>query len=157
MALQPRENTRQSGYSGRSAGKTAGSAGKNQQIVTCGFTPTDALHCLGALDLGDREASMAGARHLSAYHHLEISTFAEHILTLARDTIARTILEYVAGREVHQGLAAFLHRKEDNPLIDVTITIKPPIIGIGAGAPFSSHRWPHNWAQPSPSRTLSGG
>jgi len=33
-------------------------------------------------------------------------------------------------------LAAFLHRKEDNPLIDVAITIKPPIIGIGAGAPF---------------------
>ena len=109
---------------------------KNQQIITCGFTPTDALHCLGKLDLGDREASMKGARHLSAHRHLEIPTFAKHILTLARDTIARTILEYVAGREVHQGFAAFLHRKEDNPLIEVTITIKPPIIGIGAGAPF---------------------
>ncbi|MDD2219814.1 MAG: hypothetical protein PHS63_07015, partial [Desulfoplanes sp.] len=109
---------------------------RNQQIISCGFTPTDALHCLDKLALGDRKYSMAGARQLSAYHHLEIQTFAEHILTLARNTIARTVLEYVSGREIHNGLAAFLHRREENPLVEVTIKIKPPIIGIGAGAPF---------------------
>ena len=109
---------------------------RNQQIITCGFTPTDALHCLEKLDFGDQNAAMAGAQRLAACHHLSIQDFSQQILTQAQDTIARTILEYVAGREVHHGLAAFLHRRETNSLIDVSVRIKPPIIGIGAGSPF---------------------
>ncbi len=107
-----------------------------QRILVCGYTPTDALHCLEKLDFGDRHASTTGARSLAAFSHLSVQEFAHHVLTLARDTIARTILEYVAGREIHQGLAAFLHRRETNPLVDITVRIKPPVIGIGAAAPF---------------------
>ncbi len=107
---------------------------KTQSIIQAGFTVTDSLHCLGKIRIGHGEHAMHGARVLGKSQNMDVATFCAHVLSLAGDKIASTILEYVAGREVNTGLGTFLHANA-NPLVDIKITIKPPIIGIGACSP----------------------
>ncbi|GAU09348.1 hydantoinase/oxoprolinase N-terminal domain-containing protein [Desulfoplanes formicivorans] len=104
---------------------------KTRSIVQTGFTPTDALHCLQHIAIGNTDLAMLGARVLGTCLDMDPVTLSNHVLSLARDKIATTILQYVAGREVNQGLSSFLHTN-DNPLLEITVRLKPPIIGIGA-------------------------
>ena len=108
---------------------------KAQSIVQAGFTPTDALHCQEKIAIGKGDHAMCGARVLGRALGMDATSFSHHVLSLAQDNIASTILEYVAGREVNQGLSSFLHGN-DNPLVEITVRIKPPIIGIGACSPY---------------------
>jgi N-methylhydantoinase A/oxoprolinase/acetone carboxylase beta subunit len=107
-----------------------------QSIIQTGFTPTDALHCLGKIRIGNPEHAKEGARALGRSLDLDASSVAVHVLSLAVEKIASTILEYVTGREVNQGLNAFLHAQTANTLVEITVRIKAPIIGIGACSPF---------------------
>lgn len=105
-------------------------------IIACGFTPTDALHVLGALRLGELEPARRGAEILAALRGLSPEQFCARVLDRARQTIATTILTALSDREVGPALAQFITRPEPNPLLDITIRLRPPIIGIGAAAPF---------------------
>ncbi len=105
-------------------------------IIACGFTPTDALHVLGQLHLGEVEPARRGAEALAAGLGLSPEAFCAQILDRARQTIATTILTSLSDREVGPALSRFLHRAEPNPLLDISIRLKPKIIGIGAAAPY---------------------
>ena len=107
-----------------------------RQIITCGFTPTDALHVLGRLSLGNGKPALEGARVLSALLGLTPEAFCEQVLEKAHSTIATTILCALGSREVGPALAGFLHQAEPNALLDITIRVRPRIIGIGAAAPY---------------------
>ena len=107
-----------------------------RRVVTCGFTPTDALHVLGRLDLGDKGPALRGAQALAALLGLTPEAFCRQVLERASSTIATTILCALGNREVGPALAQFLHQPEPNPLIDITVRVRPRIIGIGAAAPF---------------------
>lgn len=104
-------------------------------IVTCGFTPTDALHVLGRLDLGQTEPAREGARVLAALLGLTPEAFCEQVLERAQATIATTILTALGDREVGPALARFMARHDPDSLLDITVRIRPPIVGIGAAAP----------------------
>ena len=107
-----------------------------RQVITCGFTPTDALHVLGRLNLGNAKPALEGARVLSALLGLTPEAFCEQVLEKAHSTIATTILCALGSREVGPALAGFLHQAEPNALLDITIRVRPRIIGIGAAAPY---------------------
>ncbi|MGX9366437.1 hydantoinase/oxoprolinase N-terminal domain-containing protein [Desulfoplanes sp. PS50] len=116
--------------------KEVGKLLTTQSIIQAGFTPTDALHCLGKICIGNRAYARQGAHILGKTHNKDASSFSDYVLSLAEEKIASTILEYVAGREVNQGLNSFLHTKNENSLLDITVRIKASIIGIGACSPF---------------------
>jgi N-methylhydantoinase A/oxoprolinase/acetone carboxylase beta subunit len=107
-----------------------------RRVITCGFTPTDALHVLGRLDLGDARPAMAGAGVLAALLDLAPEAFCEQVLEKAHATIATTILCALGNREVGPALARLIQEPGQNALLDITIKIRPRIIGIGAAAPF---------------------
>jgi len=107
-----------------------------RRVITCGFTPTDALHVLGRLDLGDARPAMAGAGVLAALLNLAPEAFCEHVLEKAHATIATTILCALGNREVGPALARLFQEPVQNTLLDITIKVRPRIIGIGAAAPF---------------------
>ncbi|UTF49285.1 hydantoinase/oxoprolinase family protein [Desulfomicrobium sp. ZS1] len=107
-----------------------------RRVITCGFTPTDALHVLERLDLGDRIPAQRGAQVLAALLELTPETFCAQVLEKAYSTIATTILCALGNREVGPALAQFLHQTEPSALLDITVRVRPRIIGIGAAAPF---------------------
>ena len=107
-----------------------------RKVIACGFTPTDALHVLGRMDLGDAEAARQGAEVLAGLADTDTGEFCAAVLAGAQDTIARTILSALTDREVGPALTRFATQAESNPLLDISIRVRPRIIGIGAAAPF---------------------
>jgi N-methylhydantoinase A/oxoprolinase/acetone carboxylase beta subunit len=105
-----------------------------QQIRMSGFTPTDALHVLEILDIGNRDQAEAGARALAAALEMEVEQFCRQVITETEKTIETIILDYL-GRKIWQDnqAAPFLNRR-DNELFSLKFSVKIPIIGIGAAA-----------------------
>lgn len=124
----------QTGISGITLEKRLERLGFLQQIVVTGFTPTDALHCLGLLQLGDGEASRAGAMVLAQQMHLPVDTFCQNVVAATEAAIETIILTYL-GRTVWQGnLSTPFLNHLDNELFSVHFALKLPIVGIGAAA-----------------------
>jgi N-methylhydantoinase A/oxoprolinase/acetone carboxylase beta subunit len=105
-----------------------------QQIVLVGFTPTDALHALGLLEIGDSSASRNGAAALAGEMGLEADEFCRRVVAETEAAIETIVLAYL-GRSIWPGQqsAPFLNRR-DNELFSVHFSLKLPIIGIGAAA-----------------------
>jgi len=105
-----------------------------QKITISGFTPTDALHVLGKLDIGDMAAAAKGAEILAAELDLSVKDLCQQVVMLAREVIENIILEYL-GRVVwgEQKAAPFLNHR-NNELFSVKFNLQLPIIGIGAAA-----------------------
>lgn len=108
----------------------------SRRVVTCGFTPTDALHVLGRLELGNAGPALEGAAALAALLELSPEDFCRRVLEQAHATIAATILSSLGDREVGPALARFLSRPGEDSLLDISVRVRPPIIGIGAAAPY---------------------
>lgn len=105
-----------------------------QQVVLVGFTPTDALHVLGLLDIGNVAASRSGAGVLANEMGMSAEDFCRRVVTETEAAIETIILTYL-GRAIWQGdqSVPFLNRR-DNELFSVHFNLKLPIIGIGAAA-----------------------
>jgi N-methylhydantoinase A/oxoprolinase/acetone carboxylase beta subunit len=105
-----------------------------QKISVAGFTPTDALHVLGRLDIGNANVAEGGAEILARACDLDIETFCTKVLRMTEEVIEQIILEYL-GRAVwgDQKATPFLNNR-DNELFSVQFQLKRPIIGIGAAA-----------------------
>ena len=109
---------------------------RQQWIFECGFTPTDALHVLGKIDLGDREAALAGATILGAAMGLTPNDFAELVLARSEELIENMIIDYVIQRSWQNSLTGFINSRKNHPVLGVEFSIKIPLIGIGAAARF---------------------
>ncbi|XOF33110.1 MAG: hydantoinase/oxoprolinase N-terminal domain-containing protein [Candidatus Electrothrix sp. YB6] len=105
-----------------------------QQISMAGFTPTDALHVLGRLDIGDREQAESGARSLAAVLNMDVESFCLQVIAETEKTIENVILDYL-GRQVWDDghFTPFLNNRE-NELFSLSVALNLPIIGIGAAA-----------------------
>lgn len=106
------------------------------KIITCGFTPTDALHVLGKLTLGDVQLAHKSALILGQLLGLEAVDFCQQILLQAQDILAMTLLTALGDQELGPVLTRALQQKKWTSLLDITIRLKPQIIGIGAAAPY---------------------
>jgi N-methylhydantoinase A/oxoprolinase/acetone carboxylase beta subunit len=133
-ALTPRELAKKCGVSGITLEKRIERLLFLQKIEISGFTPTDALHVLGRLDIGDTAAAVKGAEALAAELDCSVESLCEQTLTLTEKTIEKIILDYI-GRSIwgEQQATPFLANR-DNELFSVNFSVKLPLIGIGAAA-----------------------
>ncbi|GFM36467.1 hydantoinase/oxoprolinase N-terminal domain-containing protein [Desulfovibrio psychrotolerans] len=109
-----------------------------QRVAEAGFTPTDALHVLDRLQLGNAAFSLAAAKALGAVHGQDAREFSLAVLAEAERIIEETILRHVTRREAGDSLAAFLAARDRKggsaPLISVAVSLNVPMVGIGAAA-----------------------
>ncbi|OQX16581.1 MAG: hydantoinase/oxoprolinase [Desulfobulbaceae bacterium A2] len=110
-----------------------GLRGRNQVVVT-GFTPTDALHVLGRLDLGDRARAEAGARRLAGLAGLEVEELCRRVLALVEERIAGHIIEHLMRRSWGEQAAAVLAGRREDEILRFEPSLKVPLVGIGAAA-----------------------
>jgi len=103
-------------------------------VLEAGFTPTDALHVLGELDLGDRDASRRGAEVLGSRLGLNAERFSQEVLRTVNERLEDALLEHVIKREMGEGAAGLLARRRSCELLDLDISLRTPIVGLGAAS-----------------------
>jgi len=125
---------RQSGMSGVTLEKRIERLLFLQKIAITGFTPTDALHVLGRLDIGNVEVATRGAEALAAQLGMTVESLCQQTLVRTEETIEKIILDYL-GRSIwgEQQATPFLNHM-DNELFSIHFKLKLPLIGIGAAA-----------------------
>lgn len=109
---------------------------RRQQIFECGFTPTDALHVLGKIDIGDSEAAREGAGLLGRHLNISGEEFAQLVVDRTGEMIENLIIDYVIGRYWGNSLSSFVAGRKDHPVLGVEFSVKLPLIGIGAAARY---------------------
>ncbi len=124
----------QTGVSGIVLEKRLERLAYRQEIILAGFTPTDALHVLGRLDIGSREQAEAGAGVLAAIPGMSPEAFCRQVLDRTEEAIEAIIIDYL-GQAIWEDLQAvpFLNRR-DNALFRMEFALKMPLIGIGAAS-----------------------
>lgn len=105
-----------------------------QLVFEIGFTPTDALHVLGALGIGDKAKADRAAEILSSRMGLAKHDFCKKVIEAAGDRIRESIIEYVVQKEMGFKMTAFLGGIKETSLMDVSFRLNIPIIGMGAAA-----------------------
>ncbi|MGD2143311.1 MAG: hydantoinase/oxoprolinase family protein [Anaerolineae bacterium] len=70
-----------------------------QVVVRSAFTPTDALHALGRLDLWDAEASRIGARMLAKQADLAPEDLCERVVRGVSDRVSRALVTKILSDE----------------------------------------------------------
>ncbi len=107
---------------------------RQQLIFETGFTPTDALHVLGKMAIGDPDKAYCGAALLGKKVQMEPTEFCEMILQLAEEKIFNVIIEYVFHRYWGNAFTGFSALSSQHPVLGVDFSLKIPLIGIGAAA-----------------------
>ena len=108
----------------------------DQHVILTGFTPTDALHAMGLLDIGNADASLAGAAVLAAEVGLSPEIFYKQSLAATSSTIEKIILTYLARTTWSMEQAAVLLNQKSNDFFSIQFSLDLPIIGIGAAAKY---------------------
>lgn len=121
-------------YSGVTLERELRKLDKSQAIKECGFTPTDALHVLGKITLGDVAKATEAASILGKSIGLTALQFAQQVLTITTKQIEELILDYVIQHFYGKSLSKFIAERDSNPMLAIDFTIKVPLIGIGAAA-----------------------
>jgi N-methylhydantoinase A/oxoprolinase/acetone carboxylase beta subunit len=117
-------------------------------VIRAGFTPTDALHCLGRLDLWSAEAARLGAQVLAAQRRGSVGKPAtaeelcrevvEGVSTRAASALVTKALSDEARRPDWDGeptAALFLERALDggpDSELGYALTLRRPVVAIGA-------------------------
>ncbi len=109
---------------------------RKQVILETGFTPTDALHVLGEINLGDKGKSVEGANILAALIDKSPEEFCRMVISKTEEKIENLVLEYIFNRYWGNTLTNFLSTRNNHPVLQVDFSLKVPLIGIGAAARF---------------------
>ena len=113
-----------------------------QIVLRSAFTPTDALHVLGQLDLWDAEASRIGARMLAREVGLDPESLCERVIDGVGDGVSKALVTKVLGDEgvlprwdeepsAESLLARALGHKRDSDL-SCEMRLRQPLVAIGA-------------------------
>lgn len=133
--LTPATIRRQTGLGGVPLDRQLEELARRQLVVSCGFTPTDALHVLNQIAIGCRAPAVAGAELLGAPLGLSAADFARKVLQETEKKIENLILAYLARRFWGDSLGTLLAGRTDHPVLAVDFTLRLPLVGIGAAAP----------------------
>ena len=109
---------------------------REQLTVETGFTPTDALHVLGKISIGDTARAEKGAQILANLAGMEVDAFCQKVITLAEEKIENLLIDYVIHHFWGKSLTGFINSKHDHPVLGVQFSLKLPLIGIGAAAQY---------------------
>jgi len=115
-----------------------------RKLILSAFTPTDALHVLGLLDLWDSEAARVGAELLARQLNMETIPLCEHVRWAVSSRVAQALVSkslyddgLVAQWEQEPTAEELLARAlVQPPDIDLasSITLRRALVGIGAPA-----------------------
>ncbi len=109
---------------------------KMQLAFETGFTPTDALHVLGDLELGDSELARQGAEILGAECGMGGEEFAREVLAGLAKKIEVAILDHILTEETGKTLSGFYPGYRKSSVLDLHFCLKLNLVGIGAAARF---------------------
>ncbi|HIQ36821.1 MAG TPA: hydantoinase/oxoprolinase family protein [Desulfocapsa sulfexigens] len=126
----------QTGFSGVPLNKRLEQLSRSQVILETGFTPTDALHVLGKINIGDKSRAEAGAAVLATLLDMNAKTFCEKVIRMTEDKIENLLIDYVIHRYWGKSLTNFISTRNDHPVLGVKFNMKIPLIGIGAAAQY---------------------
>ncbi|MBI9113345.1 hydantoinase/oxoprolinase family protein [Maridesulfovibrio ferrireducens] len=107
---------------------------RSQLLDEVGFTPTDALHVLGKVEIGNREMSISAAKVLGAVFEISSDEFAEKVLDDTRIKIENAMLEHIVRKEIGGNMAGIVAGRSASNLVSFDVSLNLPIIGIGAAA-----------------------
>ncbi len=127
---------KQTGLSGVPLAKQLEQLARSQIILETGFTPTDALHVLGKIDIGDREKAVAGARILGALVGMDANNFCTKVISMTVKRIEDLLIDYIIHRYWGKSLTSFISTRNAHAVLGVKFSLKIPIIGIGAAARY---------------------
>jgi N-methylhydantoinase A/oxoprolinase/acetone carboxylase beta subunit len=113
-----------------------------QVVLRSAFTPTDALHALGRLDLWDAEASRVGGRMLARQAGLTLEGLCERVIEGVSDRVSQALVTKILGDEgalpdwereptARELLARALGNKVDSDLY-CQMRLRQPLVAIGA-------------------------
>lgn len=105
-----------------------------QLVMEIGFTPTDALHVLGTLDIGNVDMAVKAAGILSSISGLSSEEFCTEIVKTTGDKIRDSIVEHVVQKEMGFKMTGFLGGIKGTSLLDVNFKLNMPLVGMGAAA-----------------------
>ncbi|MGR0482714.1 MAG: hydantoinase/oxoprolinase N-terminal domain-containing protein [Candidatus Electronema sp. V4] len=132
--LNPETLARLTGLSGVPLEKRLERLASRQQIKLAGFTPADALHALGRLDIGSAEQARRGAAVLAAELGMDVESLCLRVVAETERTIETVILDYLARKVWPASEAAPFLSSRDNPYFTLSAAVKLPIIGLGAAS-----------------------
>jgi N-methylhydantoinase A/oxoprolinase/acetone carboxylase beta subunit len=111
-------------------------------VLRAGFTPTDALHALGRLDLWNVQAAEMGARILAKLAGRSAKGLCEAVIRQVSDQAATALVTKVLSDENHvphwqeePTAALLLSRALDGDRasdLDFALTLRQPVVAIGA-------------------------
>jgi len=73
---------------------------RRRLVMRAGFTPTDALHALGLLNVWDRRAAELGAELLAARAGVSVQEFCEQVVRGVSDRVATELVSKVLSDEI---------------------------------------------------------
>ena len=111
-------------------------------VLRAGFTPTDALHAMGRLDLWDAEAARLGARTLAALGRRSVEDLCQSVVEGVSNRAATALVSKVLSDEAHlpdwdgEPTARLLLDRalDDGQGSDLAfaLTLRRPVVAIGA-------------------------
>ena len=107
---------------------------RTQTVMGAGFTPTDALHVLDRLQIGDPEPARRGAAILARTLDISPEEFCQRVINATEEKIVDAILDYILKIEAGKGLEGVFPDYRHNKVVGISFTLKIPLIGIGAAA-----------------------
>lgn len=134
--ITPAAIRQETGLSGIPLDKQLEHLTRQQFIFECGFTPTDALHVLGKIDIGNTNIAMEAANILGLAIGMTAEQFAQMVVDKTCEQIENLLIDYVAKHYWGHSLTSFISTRNNHPVLGVDFSIKTPLIGIGAAARF---------------------
>jgi len=118
---------------------------KEEIVGRAALTPTDLLHVRGAFTPWNTEAARIGTYLMASFQGLKVKEFIQAVLDHITVHISREIISYLTGQTLEPApyyvtpddLGLWLFQENltgDDPYLGSEISLKMPIIGIGAPA-----------------------
>ncbi|MFH2124443.1 MAG: hydantoinase/oxoprolinase family protein [Pseudomonadota bacterium] len=107
-----------------------------QWTFEAGFTPTDALHVLGQIAIGNPDAAAAGVAVLARIMGMDAEQFCGEVLRRTEKQIEDLIIDYIIHRYWGTSLTSFITSRDSHPVLGVEFSLKIPLVGIGAASRY---------------------
>ncbi len=121
-------------YSGITLEKQLERLENRQNIIMCGFTPTDALHVLNRIDIGDKQNALEAAEKLGQICNMTPEVFAQAVINKTQEQIENLAIDYIVNQYWGNSLTQFISSRNEHAVLGVNFSLKIPLIGLGAAA-----------------------
>lgn len=107
---------------------------RKQLVLESGFTPTDALHVLGRLELGNGAVATAGAEALAARLGISPTEFCARVVREVQEAVEDAVVRHLLNWEGARGMGGLLDQRHGFRHLRLHFSLSAPLIGVGAAA-----------------------